>query len=155
MANEDTNKTATETGAKNYPPLEMEASVRLPMEQQKNLLGFANVTFNGALTVTDFKLLQEKETGALFVAMPSKPVGGGKYNPTAWIKGDEAKAQLQETVITAYHTAVEKLKARTAALTAEAPAPIKEQLEKAGKEAAAHNAGRTAPPKNKDKNAEL
>jgi DNA-binding cell septation regulator SpoVG len=149
MAQEQNNEAA----AKTYAPLEMEASVRLPIEQQKNLLGFANITFNGALTVTDFKVLQDKE-GNLFVGMPSKAVGG-KYSPTTWIKGDEAKAQLQNTVLTAYYGAVEKLKARAAQLTGEKPAPIADQVEKAGKEAAEHNAGRSAPPKGKDKNAEL
>jgi DNA-binding cell septation regulator SpoVG len=150
MAQEQNAETAA---AKTYPPLEMEASVRLPIEPQKNLLGFANVTFNGALTVTDFKVLRDKD-GNLFAAMPTKLVGG-KYNPTTWIKGDEAKAQLQETVLTAYYTAVEKLKARAAQLTGEKPAPIAEQVAKAGKDAAEHNAGRQTQTKGKDKNAEL
>ena len=152
MANEDINNTTTEAAAeKTYPPIEMEATVRLPMEQQKNLLGFANVTFNGVLTVTDFKVLQDKD-GNLFAAMPSK-LSGGKYNPTTWIKDEDTKAQLQETVLTAYDTAVEKLKARAAALTGEKPR-IADQMKEAGEQAAKHNAERTAPPKGKDKNAE-
>ena len=129
-------------------PLDMEATVRLPMEPQKNLLGYANVTFNGSVTVTDFKVLQDKD-GNMFAALPSKPVGGGKYSPTTWIKGDEAKEQFQNTVLTAYHTAVEKLKQRAAALTGEKPAPIREQLDKAGKQAAEHNAGRDGQVKDK------
>jgi DNA-binding cell septation regulator SpoVG len=141
------------TAAKTYPPMEMEASVRLPIEPQKNLMGFANVTFNGVLTVTDFKVLKDAE-GNLFAAMPSKLVGG-KYNPTTWIKGDEAKAQFQETVLTAYQAAVEKLKARAAELTGEKPAPVKEQMAKAGKQAAEHNAARQGQVKGKDRNAEL
>jgi len=153
MAHDDINGTAPEAAeAKTYPPLEMEASVRLPMEPQKNLLGFANVTFNGVVTVTDFKVLQDKD-GNLFAALPSKAVGG-KYSPTTWIKGDESKAQLQETVLTAYNVAVEKLKQRAAALTGEKPVPIKEQLDKAGKQAAEHNAGLTPKDKGKEKNAE-
>ena len=140
MANDEKVNGATpEAEAKTYPPLEMEASVRIPTEPQKNLLGFANVTFNGALTVTDFKVLQDKE-GNLFAALPSKLMGG-KYNPTTWIKGDEAKAQLQETVLTAYGAAVEKLKQRAAELTGDKLPRIADQVKDAGEQAAAHNAG--------------
>ena len=146
MAKDELNGTAPEAEAKNYPPLEMEATVRIPAEQQKNLLGYANVTFNGTLTVTDFKVLKDGD-GNLFAAMPSKSIGGGKYAPTAWLKTDEAKAQLQETVLTAYDTAVQKLKARAAELTGEKPAPVKEQFDKAAKQAAEHNA--KLPPKDK------
>jgi len=152
MAKDNINTTAPEAEAKNYPPLTMEATVRIPTEASKNLLGFANVTFNGVLTVTDFKVLQEKETGALFAAMPSKPVGGGKYNTTTWLKTDEAKAQLQKTVLTAYDAAVENLKKRAADLAGQKP--FKEQLEEAGKQAAAHNEGLESKGRGKNKDVE-
>jgi len=141
MAKDEMNGTGAEAAeVKNYPPLEMEAKVRLPMDQQKNLLGFADVTFNGALTVTDFKVLKDKE-GNLFAALPSKPIGGGKYSPTTWLKGDEAKAQLQDTVLAAYDAAVDKLKARAASLDSEKPPRMADQMAKAQKEADKHNAG--------------
>ncbi len=47
----------------------------------------------------------------------------------------------------AYHSAVEKLIARAEAVR---PAPIREQMDKAGKEAAQKNAARSAPAKGKE-----
>jgi DNA-binding cell septation regulator SpoVG len=143
MAQEQNTETAA---AKTYPPLEMEASVRL-IDPKNNLLGFANVTFNGAVTVTDFKVLQDKDTGELYVGMPSKQVSGGKFTATTWIKGDEGKQQLTDAVITGFFAEAEKQQARAAAIAATKPPRIAEQMEKAGKEAAAHNAALT--PKDK------
>jgi DNA-binding cell septation regulator SpoVG len=136
-------------------PLTMDATVRL-IEPTNNLLGFANVTFNGAVTVTDFKVLKDKD-GNLFVGMPSKPDPGSRtgYAATARITGADAKQQLTGAVITEYYAAVEKLQARAAAFSAEKPAPIKEQYDKAGKEAAAHNAALPPQTAGKDKNAEI
>jgi len=146
---------ASENIAEKAATMEMDAVVRL-IEPVKNLLGFANVTFNKAVTVTDFKVLRA-EDGNLFVGMPSKPDKSAKtgYSNTVRIGDPEVKQQLAGAVITEYHAAVEKLKARAAAIDAVKPAPIKEQVEKAAKEAAAHNAARFAPAKDKNKNAEL
>jgi len=155
MANENINAGGVEAAvAEKGAPLDMSATVRL-IEPVKNLLGFANVTFNNAVTFTDFKVLKDAE-GNLFVGMPSKPDKSSKtgYSATVRFSDDDAKAQLKDTVLTAYDTAVEKLKARAAAIDADKPPRIADQVEKAGKEAAKHNAERAAPPKGKDKSAE-
>ncbi|MDR1131721.1 MAG: SpoVG family protein [Oscillospiraceae bacterium] len=147
------NRTNAAAAAEAAPPMTMAAAVR-PVVPQKNLLGFANVTFNGALTVTDFKVLQG-EAGNVFVGMPSKAIGNGKYSPTAWIKDGDMKQRLTDTVTDAYYAAVEKLKARAAALDGKAPSRIAGQLDKAGKQAAAHNAALPEPAKaGRAKNAE-
>jgi DNA-binding cell septation regulator SpoVG len=155
MAKDEMNGANGEAAAVTAPPMEMDATVRL-IEPRNNLLGFANVTFNGVLTVTDFKVLRG-EDGNLFVGMPSKPDPGSRtgYSTTVRIADKDAKQQLTGTVIEGYHAAVAKLKARAAAITEENPAPIKEQFDKAGKEADKHNAERPPQTKGKDKNAEL
>jgi DNA-binding cell septation regulator SpoVG len=136
-------------------PMTVDATVRL-IDPKDNLFGFANVTLNGgAVTVTDVKVLKDKE-GNLFAGMPSKkdPSSRTGYSSIVRFSGDELKEKINVAVVDAYYVAGEKLQARAAAIAANKPAPIKEQYDKAAKEAAKHNAERTAPAKSKDKNAE-
>ena len=144
---------------KTVQPLDMDVMVRLT-EPKGKLLGFANVTFNEAVTVTDFKVLRGDD-GALYVGMPSKPDSGSRtgYANTARIPGDETKLQLTGAVVTEYHAAVEKLKARAAAITAQEqgdkPPRMADQIDKAAKKAEEHNAAIPATEKaDKVKNAE-
>ena len=145
----DENGTNTEAVA--AQPLDMDVSVRL-IEPKGKLLGFANVTLNNAVTVTDFKVLRG-EDGALYVGMPSKPDQGSRtgYTSTARILDNDTKLQLIGAVVTEYHAAVEKLKARAAAITAQEqgdkPPRIADQVKEAAKEAAEHNAALPAPAK--------
>ena len=124
-------------------PLDMEASVRL-IEPKGKLLGFANVTFNNAVTVTDFKVLRNDD-GALYVGMPSKADPGSRtgYSNTVRILDADAKLQLTGTIVTEYYAAVEKLKARAAAITESERGDkprIADQVKAAAKEAEKHNA---------------
>ena len=132
-------------------PLDMAVSVRL-IEPKNKLLGFANVTFNNAVMVTDFKVLQGDD-GALYVGMPSRADPGSRtgYTSTARILDNDTKQQLTGAVVSEYYAAVEKLKARAAAISAqeqgEKPPRIADQVKDAAKEAAAHNAALPAPAK--------
>ena len=128
---------------KTVQPLDMDVTVRL-IEPKGKLLGFANVTFNEAVTVTDFKVLRNDD-GALYVGMPSKPDPGSRtgYANTARILNDDTRLQLTGAVVTEYYAAVEKLKARAAAITAQEqgdkPPRMADQVDKAAKAAAEHN----------------
>ena len=149
MANEDIQNTGQEQKVEDLPlPVPIEVTAR-PIEPKGNLFGFASIKIGG-MTVNDFKIVESKD-GDLFVGMPSKPdkTSNTGYRNTAYI-APEYKAAFNETVIGAYHSAVEKLKARAA----EKPTPIKEQLDKAGEKAAEHNAGLIPKDKGKNKNAE-
>jgi DNA-binding cell septation regulator SpoVG len=100
MANEEKNSIgagAAKVTEKTYPPMEIDATVRL-IEPNKNLLGYANISLNGgAVTMTDFKVLQN-EDGELFVGIPSKkdPSARSGYNATVWFKDADLKKQLNE-----------------------------------------------------------
>lgn len=134
-------------------PLKMDVSVR-PIEPMGNLLGFASVTFNDSFAVHDFKVLQSDK--GMFVGMPSKPDKTSKtgYRDTSWPTTKEFRAELTGAVVAAYHTEVEKLQARAAAITSPEKQSIKEQIANGAEKAAKDNAARPAPAKGKAKNAE-
>lgn len=126
-------------------PLPMEVSVR-PIEPQGKLIGFASVKF-GAVTVDDFKIYNGEK--GLFVSMPSKPDPGTRtgYRATVRIPDQEVREQLNAAAAQSYNRAVEKLIARAEAVR---PAPIREQMEKAAKEADRANEKRSEPAKGKE-----
>lgn len=145
--NEEINKTGQ------APDVKLDVNVRL-IEPRGNLMGFANVTVADSLRIDDFKILQGEN--GLFVGMPSKPAQGkdGKtnYYETVRPTSKEFRAALNEAVVSEYNAEVERLQARAASLrSAPEKTPIREQLEKAGKEAALDNATRPAPTKGKGK----
>lgn len=119
-------------------PPKMEITVR-PVEPQGNLYGFARITVGG-ITINDFKIVENKD-GELFVGMPSRPDGKGGYRSMAYVDKD-IREEFNAAVIEEYHTAVERVQARAAALK-DKPR-MAEQMEKAGKQAAEHNASRPA-----------
>ena len=119
-------------------PPKMEITVR-PVEPQGNLYGFARITVGG-ITINDFKIVENKD-GELFVGMPSRPDGKGGYRSMAYVDKD-IREEFNAAVIEEYHTAVERVQARAAALK-DKPR-MTEQMEKAGKQAAEHNASRPA-----------
>lgn len=135
------------------PDVKLDVDVRL-IEPRGNLMGFANVTVADSLRIDDFKILQGEN--GLFVGMPSKPAPGkdGKtnYYETVRPTSKEFRAALNEAVVSEYNAEVERLQTRAANLrSAPEQKPIREQLEKAGKEAALDNAARPAPAKSKGK----
>ena len=142
-------------------PVTMDVTVR-PIAPKDNLLGFASVTFNNAVTVTDFKVLRGKD--GLYVGMPSKadPGSPSGYTNTARIADGAIRQQLTTAVIEQYHVEVENLKARVAAIAAletniegkdvgkkEAAKPprISDQVKSAQKQADQHNAALPDPAK--------
>ena len=121
-------------------PLPVEVTVR-PITPQGNMLGFASVNIGGVV-VDDFKVMNGKN--GMFLSPPSKPAPGTRsgYVSTTRIRGRELQERLNALTVDAYNQAVEKLIARAEALR---PAPIKEQMKEAAKEAKKHNAERPTP----------
>lgn len=123
----------------------IEVTVR-PIEPQNKLIGFASVNFGGVV-VDDFKVVNGQN--GIFLGAPSKPDPTSRtgYRATVRINDRATQERLNAAGVEAYHSAVEKLIARAEAVR---PAPIREQMDKAGKEAAQKNAVRPAPAKGKE-----
>jgi DNA-binding cell septation regulator SpoVG len=128
-----------------------------PIEPRGKLIGFASVTIGtagGSITIPDFRVFNG-DTG-LFVSNPStKDESSGKFRDTARVSGNDLKNLINVTVRDAYVVKVQEMQTRAAAAQGVElkPARIKDQLEKAGAEAAQHNAAlpvdrteRTPPP---------
>ncbi|MEY8356877.1 SpoVG family protein [Lachnospiraceae bacterium 54-53] len=134
--------------------LKLDVTAR-PIEPKGNLVGFASIKFNDAFVVEDFKILQSDK--GIFVGMPSKPDKTSKtgYRDTAKPITAEFRKELTGAVVAAYHTEVEKLQTRAAAVTAPEKKSIPEQLAEGAKQAAKEKAARPAPAKaSKAKSAE-
>ena len=116
----------------------IEVSVR-PIEPQGKLIGFASVNFGGVV-VDDFKVVNGQN--GVFLGAPSKPDPTSRmgYRSMVQINDRATQERLNAAGVEAYHSAVEKLIARAEAVR---PAPIREQMDKAGKEAAQKNAARS------------
>lgn len=123
----------------------IEVTVR-PIEPQGKLIGFASVNFGGVV-VDDFKVVNGQN--GVFLGAPSKPdpTSRSGYRATVRINDRATQERLNAAGVQAYNMAVEKLLARAEAVR---PAPIREQMDKAGKEAAQKNAARSAPAKGKE-----
>ena len=125
-------------------PMQLDVTVR-PIEPNGKMIGFASVTFGGAVTVHDFKVFNGKN--GLFVGNPSRQDSTSRtgYRDTARLIGDDIKEQINSAARAAYVAEVEKLQARAAA--APDKPRMRDQLKKAGHEAAKHNTERHAPEK--------
>ena len=123
----------------------IEVTVR-PIEPQGKLIGFASVNYGGVV-IDDFKVVDGKN--GIFLGAPSKPDPTSRtgYRSTVRIPDRATQERINTAGIQAYHVAVEKLIARAEAVR---PAPIREQMAQAAKEAGKENAARSAPAKKKE-----
>ena len=105
-------------------------SVR-PIEPQGKLIGFASVNFGGVV-IDDFKVVDGKN--GIFLGAPSKPDPASRtgYRATVRIPDRATQERINAAGVEAYHAAVEQLVARAQAVR---PAPIKEQMAEAAKQA--------------------
>mgnify|MGYP000012654242 CR=1 FL=1 len=120
-------------------------SVR-PIEPQGKLIGFASVNFGGVV-IDDFKVVDGKN--GIFLGAPSKPDPASRtgYRATVRIPDRATQERINAAGVKAYHAAVEQLVTRAQAVR---PAPIKEQMAEAAKQAGKENAARPAPAKAKE-----
>ncbi len=125
-----------------------------PIAPRGKLIGFATVTFGipgGQVSIPDFRVFNGEN--GLFVSNPSRPDDSSRsgYRDVARVTGDELKNSLNVAARDAYVAEVEKLQSRAASVAIAEKPRMKDQLEKAGREAAQHNAERSAPEKVKEK----
>jgi len=142
MDNNNTTASAVETAA----PTQIDVKVR-PIEPKGKLIGYADVNFGGVITVHDFRLINDEK--GMFVGNPSRPDDTSRtgYRSTALLVGDDIKERINNAARAAYVAEVEKLQARAAAVAAPEKPRMRDQLEKAGQEAAKHNAEKILPDK--------
>ena len=97
--------------------------------------------------IDDFKVVDGKN--GIFLGAPSKPDPTSRtgYRSTVRIPDRATQERINAAGVQAYHVAVEKLIARAEAVR---PAPIREQMAQAAKEAGEENAARSAPAKKKE-----
>lgn len=128
-------------------PVPVEIKVR-PTTNLGKTLGFASVNVGGVV-IDDFKLVNGKN--GVFLAPPSKPNPSGRgFRATVWLEDQDLRGRLNELAMDAYREAINQLRSRADAAEASleqaqegrepAPAPIREQMARAGKQAQAHNA---------------
>ena len=123
----------------------IEVTVR-PIEPQGKLIGFASVNIGG-IVIDDFKVVNGKN--GIFLGEPSKPDPTTRtgYRSTARVMNRALQERLDSLTVEAYRQAVERLVARAEAVR---PAPIREQMANAAKEAAKENSTRPAQAKGKE-----
>lgn len=128
-------------------PIPVEIKVR-PIADKGKTLGFASVNVGGVV-IDDFKLING--ANGVFLAAPSKPNPSGRgFRATVWLEDQGLRERLNELAVDAYRDAIGQLRSRADAAEASLqqaqaerdPAPIREQMRQAGKQAQAHNAQR-------------
>ena len=126
-------------------PLPIEVMVR-PIEPMGKLLGYASVNIGG-IVVDDFKVVDGKN--GMFLSPPSKESNRTRsgYRATTRVTSRALQERLDALTVDAYNTAVQKLVARAEAVR---PAPIREQMAQAAREADMANASRPAPERGKE-----
>ena len=126
-------------------PLPIEVTVR-PIEPMGSLRGYASVNIGG-IVVDDFKVVDGKN--GMFLSPPSKESNRTRsgYRATTRVTSRALQERLDALTVDAYNAAVEQIVAKAEALR---PAPIREQMARAGREADRANASRPAPEKGKE-----
>jgi len=147
--------------ARQFPDLsEIEVDVRLLPNPQGKLIGLATVKYHG-FNMDGFKVFNGEN--GLFLGEPTVRDGrSNNFVKTIRVTGDELRDTLNQKALEGYNAAVDKLIARAAEAKnmevrpSAQKQPMKEQFDKAAKQAAEYNAARPAPAKDgKAKSAEL
>ena len=136
---------AVQEAEKSVADIPISVTVR-PIEPQGKLIGFASVNIGGVV-IDDFKVVNGEN--GIFLGSPSKADANSRtgYRNTVRVMDRDLKARMDAVTAEAYGQAVDKLLARAEAVR---PAPIKEQMAQAAKEAEKQNASRPASAKSKE-----
>ena len=71
-----------------------------------NLKGVVSVTFDNVFAVHDIRIIDSEK--GLFIAMPSRKFADGEYRDIAHPINTEFRTYMQETILAAYKTELEK-----------------------------------------------
>lgn len=77
--------------------------VRVTPHEAKNLKAFASITLDDAFVVDGLRVVEGKN--GLFVTMPSKKTGNGKFRDTAYPIKNEVRTAIVDAVLEAYNNA--------------------------------------------------
>ena len=80
--------------------------VRITLRDEGRLRAFASITFDNCFVVRGLKIIES--TNGTFVAMPSRKRGNGEYQDIAHPISREAREWLENAVIAAYETELER-----------------------------------------------
>ena len=132
-----------ERDAKTAVAIKIEANVR-PIEPRNNLVAYASIRIADSFVVDNIKLVAGEK--GIMVDMPSIKGADGKYHDIAFPITAAFRTKLNETVIGAYTTAIEKVKNIGEAQKEYAQRPgIMAQIQKGAAMAAAREATRPQP----------
>ena len=100
-----TQKTATVQPAaavqeRGYAPLQYDVKIH-SLYPEGSCRASASVNLNGSFTIRGLKVMEG--TNGLFVSMPSYRTGNGEYKDICFPCTKEARSQLNEAVLHAYH----------------------------------------------------
>lgn len=100
-----TQKTAETTGRgsaqeRGYPPLQYDVKIH-SLYPEGSCRASASVNLNGSFAIRGLKVMEG--ANGLFVSMPSYRTGNGEYKDICFPCTKEARSQLNEAVLHAYH----------------------------------------------------
>jgi stage V sporulation protein G len=81
-------------------------NVRVFLVPEERVKAFISITIDNCFVVNDMKLISKDDR--MFVAMPSKKDGQGRYRNIAFPINTEARVKLEEIVIAEYNKVLEK-----------------------------------------------
>lgn len=77
------------------------------VEKPGKLKGVASITFDDEFVIHDIKIIEGDK--GLFIAMPSKKSLDGEYRDIAHPINSEARARIQEAILTAFEKVSERM----------------------------------------------
>lgn len=98
-------------GAQTIQPAKLDLEVKVyPTQREGNILATANITLGGCFAVKGLRVMDGKN--GLFVAMPDRRDGQGKFQDICFPTTKEMREALNTAVMGEYHRAVERIASR-------------------------------------------
>lgn len=116
-AQKTTQTAGTKTGqGREYAPLQYEVKIH-SLYPEGNCRASASVNLNGSFAIRGLKIMEG--ANGLFVSMPSQRTGNGEYKDICFPCTKEARMQLNEAVLHAYHQSLSQNQGRQEHTTAQ------------------------------------
>ena len=98
-------------GKQTVQPTKLDLDVKVfPSQRDGNLLASANITLGGCFAVKGLRVMDGRN--GLFVAMPDRRDGQGKFQDICFPTTKEMREALNTAVMSEYHRAVERIASR-------------------------------------------